>query len=114
MPKRVIPVLSLLAAVIILLMVNFTTPAGVGPFGVLVFFAACYMVVLGVALLLVRIFTKLMGKQMGHKSYLYAAVIAFGPIMLLLIESLGSLSILTVSIVVILIFLVCFLISRND
>lgn len=114
MPKRVIPVLSLLAAVIILLMVNFTTPAGVGPFGVLIFFAACYVVVLGVALLLVRMFTALMGKQMGHKSYLYAAVIAFGPIMLLLIESVGSLSILTVSIVVILIFLVCFLISRND
>lgn len=114
MPKRLIPVMSLLAAVILLLMLNFTTPAGVGPFGVLIFFAACYMVVLGISLLLVRIFTKLLGKQMTHKSYLYAAVIAFGPIMLLLIQSLGSLSVLTVSIVVILIFLVCFLISRND
>jgi len=114
MPKRLIPVLSLLAAVILMLMLNFTTPAGVGPFGVLVFFAACYMVVLGIALLLVKIFTRLLGKQMGHKSYLYAAIIAFGPIMLLLIQSLGALSILTVSIVVILIFLVCFLVSRND
>lgn len=114
MPKRLIPVLSLLAAVILLLMLNFTTPAGVGPFGVLVFFAACYMVVLGIALLLVKIFTKISGKQMGHRSYMYAAVIAFGPIMLLLIQSLGALSAFTASIVVILIFLVCFLISRND
>lgn len=114
MPKRLIPVLSLLAAVILLLMLNFTTPAGVGPFGVLVFFAACYMVVLGIALLLVKIFTKILGKQMGHRSYKYAAVIAFGPIMLLLIQSLGALSVFTASIVVMLIFLVCFLISRND
>ena len=37
MPKHLIPVLSFGAAAVILLMLNFTTPAEIGPFGVLVF-----------------------------------------------------------------------------
>ncbi len=113
MPKRLIPILSLLAAVVLLLMLNFTTPADVGPLGVLVFFVACYMVVLGFALLLVKIFMKLIGKRMGRKGYLYGAVIAFGPIMLLLIQSLGALSIFTAVLVVILVFLACFLVNKT-
>lgn len=114
MPKGLIPVLSLLSVVILLLMLNFTTPAGVGPLGVLVFFAACYMVVLGVSLAIVKLFMKLAGKQMGHKDYLYAAIIAFGPIMLLLIQSLSALSPLTVGIVALVVFLVCFLVSKTS
>lgn len=114
MPKSLIPALSFLAAVIILLMVNFTTPAGIGPLGLLVFFASCYMVVLGIALLIVKIFMKLLGKPVERRSYLYAAVIAFGPIMLLLIQSLGALSPFTISIVIVLVFLVCFLINKSS
>lgn len=113
MPKRLIPVLSLLAAAVLLLMLNFTTPASVGPLGVLVFFVACYVLVLGIVLLLVRIFMRLGGKQMGHKGYLYAAVIAFGPIMLLLVQSLGSLSPVTIGLVTAVVLLVCFLISKS-
>lgn len=114
MPKHLILVLSLLSAVILLLMLNFTTPAGVGPFGVLVFFGACYMVVLGVSLLIVKLFMKILGKQMGKKGYLYAAIIAFGPIMLLLVKSLGALSPFTTGIVVLVILLVCFLVSKSS
>lgn len=113
MPKRLIPVLSLLAAIVLLLMLNFTTPASVGPLGVLAFFIACYVLVLGIVLIVVKIFMKLGGKQMGHKGYLYAAVIAFGPIMILLVQSLGSLSPVTVGMVVMVVLLVCFLISKS-
>ena len=52
MPKHLVPVMSLLAAVILLVMLNFTTPAGVGPFGVLVFFTTFYILMFGVALAL--------------------------------------------------------------
>lgn len=114
MPKRLIPVFSMLAAILLLLMLNFTTPADVGPLGVLVFFAACYVVVLGVALLLVKIFTKLAGKQMGRRGYLYAAIIAFGPIMLLLAQSLGTLGPATVALVALVVFLACFLVSKRS
>lgn len=113
MPKHLIPVLSLLAAAVLLVMLNFTTPAGVGPFGVLVFFSACYILMLGIALVLVKLFMKLAGKKIGRRVYLYAAVIAFGPIMMLLIQSLGTLTPLTIAAVIILIVLVCFLISKR-
>ena len=113
MPKHLVPVLSLLAAILLLVMVNFTTPADVGPLGVLVFFAACYMVVLGVSLLFVKVFMKLAGKKMGRRGYLYAAIIAFGPIMLLLAQSLGTLSWITLVLVAVVIFLACFLVSKR-
>ena len=51
--------------------------------------------------------------RMGRKHYLYAAVLAFGPIMLLLAQSLGSVSFLTVGLMVIFVFLACFLISKK-
>ena len=43
MPKHLVPVLSFGAAVVILLMLNFTTPAEIGPFGVLVFFKGSHI-----------------------------------------------------------------------
>lgn len=113
MPKHLIPVLSLIAAVILLVMLNFTTPAGIGPLGVLVFFTAVYVLVLGIAVALVKIFLKITGKKIGRKSYLYGAVIAFGPIMLLLAQSLGSMSPLTVGLVAAFVFLGCFLVNKR-
>ncbi len=113
MPKRLIPVLSLLAAVVLLLILNFTTPADAGPFGVLVFFLMCYVVVLGIALVFVKIFMKLGGKKMGRKGYLYGAIIAFGPIMMLLAQSLRTLSPFTIGLICVFIFLACFLVSKR-
>lgn len=113
MPKHLIPVLSLLAAIVLLVMLNFTAPTDIGPFGVLMFFLACYVLMLGISLMLVKLFLKLAGKKIGHRAYLYAAVIAFGPIMMLLIQSLGTLTPLTVVAVVVLILLVCFLIAKR-
>lgn len=113
MPKRLIPVLSLLAAIVLLVMLNFTTPTGIGPFGVLVFFAAVYVVMLGVAQMIVRFGAKVMKRNLAQREYLYSAVIAFGPIMLLLAQSLGSLSPMTVGLTVVFVFLACFLIGKR-
>ena len=113
MPKHLIPVLSLIAAVILLTMLNFTTPAGIGPLGVLVFFTAVYVLMLGIAVALVKLFLKRTGKQVGKKSYMYGAMIAFGPIMLLLAQSLGSMSPLTVGLTVVFVLLGCFLVSKR-
>ncbi len=113
MLRRLIPVFSLLAAVILLVMLNFTSPTEIGPFGVLVFFTTFYVLVFGIAVGIVKIFAKLMGKQMGRKEYLYGVVIAFGPIMLMLAQSLGSISILTVALTVLFVLLGCFLVSKR-
>ncbi len=50
---------------------------------------------------------------MGRKEYLYGVVIAFGPIMLMLAQSLGSISLLTVALTVIFVLLGCFLVSKR-
>ena len=113
MPKRLIPVLSLAAAIVILAMLNFTTPVSVGPPGVLVFFGAVYLLMYGIAYLVVKVFAAVGRHRMGRKQYIYAAVLAFGPIMLLLAQSMGSVSFLTVGLTVAFIFLACFLISKK-
>lgn len=113
MPKRLVLVLSLIAAIVLLFMLNFTTPAGVGPLGVLVFFTTFYILMFGVALGLVRIFVRLTGKKMRRKDYLYAVVMAFGPIMLMLAQALGSMSPLTIGLAVGFVVLACFLISKR-
>lgn len=96
MPKHLVSVMSLFAAVILLVMLNFTTPLAVGPFGVLVFFTTFYVLMFGIALALVRFFARITKSQLGKKEYVYGAVIAFGPIMLMLAQSMGSMSIVTV------------------
>lgn len=113
MSKRLILMLSLLSAVILLIMLNFTTPVSIGPFGVLVFFTIFYLLMLGIATVLVGIVARLTGKDFGRKEQLYAATIAFGPIMLMLAQALGSMSILTVGSTVVFVLLGCFLISKR-
>ncbi len=113
MSKRLILMLSLLAAVILLTMLNFTTPADIGPFGVLVFFTTFYVLMLGIATAIVRLVARILGKEPGRKEQLYAATIAFGPIMLMLAKSLGSISLLTVGSTVVFVLLACFLISKR-
>lgn len=111
--RRLIPVLSFLAAVILLVMLVFTTPTEIGPFGVLLFFAMFYILMLGLSILLVNFFVHLVGKKMRRKDYLYGAIIAFAPIMAMLAKSLGTLSLVTIFLILAFIGLGCFLISRR-
>ena len=113
MPKHLVPVLSFGAAVVILLMLNFTTPAEIGPFGVLVFFTMVYVLMLGLGILLVKFFVKLLRRTMRRKDYLYGAVVAFAPIMLMLVQSVGTVSVLTVVLVMMFTGLGCFLVSKR-
>lgn len=113
MPRRLVPISSLLAAVVLLAMLNFTTPTEVGPLGVLVFFTTFYVLMFGIALVLVRFFARLTRSQLGKKEYVYGAVVAFGPIMLMLAQSMGSMSWLTVGLTVVFVVLGCFLVSKK-
>ena len=106
--------LSFVAVVIILAMINLTTPTSVGPLGVLVFFTMIYLAIYGVVNLIVVAFMKANGKKNGErKNRYYAAMISFGPIMLLLVQSFGSLSIITATLIVVFVMLGCFVISKR-
>ena len=113
--NRLILLASLVAVIILMVMLNLTAPAEIGPLGVLVFFTMIYVVVFGVATGLVALMRRVTGNRGGmrKKDYLFAAMIAFGPIMLLLVQSFGSLSLWTISLVLIAVGLGCFLISRR-
>ena len=112
---RVVLVSSLLAMAILLVMLNFTNPAGIGPLGILVFFILVYLVMYGLAVLTVKIFHKALksNRKIGRIGYLYAAVLAYAPIMILLAQSLGSLSWFTFVLVILFEFLGCFLVSKR-
>lgn len=112
--NRLMLLLSLLAVIIILAMINLTTPTSVGPLGVLVFFTMIYVVIYGVVNLIVVAFMKANGKKGGEKkNRYYSAMISFGPIMLLLIQSFGSLSVITVAMVMVFVALGCFVINKR-
>lgn len=113
MPKHLFSFLSLIAAVVLLLMLNFTTPVGIGPLGVLVFFTTFYIFVLGIVVFLVKIFVWMLGRSMNRKDYLCAAIISFAPVMLSLMRSAGAISIWTISAMVVCVGLWCFLINKR-
>ena len=112
--NRLMLLLSFVAVIIILAMINLTTPTSVGPLGVLVFFTMIYIVIYGIVNLFVAIFMKASGKKTGgRKDRYYAATISFGPIMLLLVQSFGSLSIVTFGMTLIFVILGCFVINKR-
>ena len=115
MVNRLIILFSLVALIVIMVMLNLTSPAEIGPLGVLVFFTMIYIVVLGVATGLVALMRRVTGHKNGmrRKDYFFAAVIAFGPIMLLLVQSFGSFSLWTVGLTVMFVVLGCFLVSKR-
>ncbi len=113
MPKHLFSIMSLIAAAVLFVMLFFTTPVEIGPLGVLVFFVAIYVLVFGFALIMVKIITRLSGRRVNKKTYLYSAVISFEPIMMLLAQSLGSVSWWSVGLMAIFGILACFLISKR-
>lgn len=115
MLNRLILLTSLVATTVLTVMLNFTNPTEVGPLGVLVFFTAIYAVVFGIAVWIIWLFRRTMGKKQGmrKKDYCYSAIMAFGPIMMLLMQSFGTLSLFTILLVGLFIFLGCFLVSRR-
>ena len=92
MINRIIVLLGLVAVAVILAMMNMTTPSEVGPLGVLVFFTTVYILMFGIALILVWGVRKAMGRKakFGRKEYVCGAVVAFAPIMLLLVQSFAA------------------------
>lgn len=110
MSRRLVPVLGFTAAVVLLGLMNFTTPLGIGPWGALLFFAAFYVLMFCLAAGLVKLWMKIAGKKMHKREYLYGAVIAFGPVMLILV---GTMNVATVALMAVFVFLTCFLVSKH-
>ena len=86
---------SLIASAITLIILFLTTPTEVGPFGAFILFLMIYIVMFGAMTFIVSLFSKIVGKRKGmsKKEYRYAAVLALGPVLLLVIRATGSFNI---------------------
>ena len=115
MRDRIVTILSLVALIVILAMLNFTTPVDVGPLGVLVFFVAVYLLMLGITIAIFKLFRKILKRKgkLDNKGHLYAGAMAFGPIILLLMRAINTNSWLSAFAAIVFVGLACFLIKKR-
>ena len=113
--NRLIYIVSTIGLAALILMLFSTSPTDIGPFGVLLFFTTLYLVLLGAVTFLVQTFKRIAVKKktMQNKDYLYAAVLAFGPIMLMMARSFGAVNLWTVSLIIIFLALAEFLVYKK-
>ena len=113
--NHIIYCISIIGLAALILMLNLTSPTEIGPFGVLLFFTTVYIVFVGVATLLMQSFFRfsLGKKQLHNKDYLYAAILAFGPIMFMMARSFGAITPWTISLIVFFLSLAEFLVYKR-
>ena len=113
--NRVIYIISSIGLAVLLLMLLLTSPTDIGPLGVLLFFTTLYIVFFGLFTFILQTFMRIAYKKTNfkNKDYLYAAVLAFGPIMLLMARSFGAISLWTVSLIFIFLALAEFLVYKR-
>ncbi len=113
--NRIIYSFCIIGLAALILIFNFTSPTDIGPFGVLLFFTILYAVFFGLISAFLLTFDRLAfkRKKLRHKDYLYAAVLSFGPIMLLMARSFGAINLWTISLIVVFLSLAEFLVYKR-
>ena len=113
--NRIIGIISIIGLAALILMLTFTSPTDIGPLGVLLFFTTLYVVMFGWVTLLMQAFMRIAFKKekFKNKDYLYSAILAFGPIMLLMARSFGAINLWTISLIVIFLSLAEFLVYKR-
>lgn len=87
MVNRLLILISAVLTVVLLAMMNFTTPTDAGPLGVLLFFTTLYIVLFTVAVGLVAVFYRIKKRiRLGVKGYATAGILALMPIILLVMR----------------------------
>ena len=113
--NRIVTSVSIIGLAALILMLNFTSPTEIGPFGVLLFFTTVYLVSFGLMTFLIHSFFRVALKKQvnGSKLYLYAAIMAFVPIMLMMARSFGAINLWTISLIILFVFLAEFLVYKK-
>jgi hypothetical protein len=108
--RKAVVAASLVAVGLIFVMMNLTTPAAIGPFGVLVFFTLLYILSFGVASMGIWI---LFRKMSARRQYVYGTVVGFAPMMLLMVGAFGGIGVWQFVLVLCAEVIACFLISKR-
>lgn len=95
-------------------MVNFTTPMKAGVLGVLIFFTMIFILLFSLMVGVIKIFQKILksktSKNDKNKTYLYATILAFAPVILMITRSADW---FTLGLVAIFVGLGCFLVHKR-
>ena len=96
-------------------MLTLTSPTEIGPLGVLVFFTTLYITIFSAIFIIWQTFNRLAFKKttMHRRDYLCSAVLAFGPIMVILARSFGAINLWTISLIILFLLLAEFLVYKK-
>ena len=113
--NRIIASITIIGLAALIVMLNVLSPTEIGPLGVLLFFTTFYVTSFGIITLLYQVFQKLAFNKETFKSkdYLQSAVLAFGPIMLLMARSFGAINLWTISLIIVFLALAEFLVYKK-
>ncbi|MBQ2695031.1 hypothetical protein IJG04_00090 [Candidatus Saccharibacteria bacterium] len=113
--NRIMSIISIMGLAALIFMLFFTSPTEIGPFGVLLFFTTLYVSIFGITSLIMQAFYRIAFKKeiFRTKDYLYSAVLAFGPIMILMARSFGAVNLWTIGLIVLFLFLAEFLVYKR-
>ncbi len=126
MLPRTIATISVAALAVLLALLTFTTPSSAGPFGLLLIFISAYLFLIGLVSFFLfgghRLFRFLASGFMTRKpvqpitfrrAYYYSTVLAMAPVLLVGLQSVGSVGLYEVLLVVLFEVLACIYISRR-
>lgn len=124
---RVIVGGSLSALVVLLVLLQLTTPATIGPLGLLLVFVMIYVLVLGVLTFFVFGLSRVGMRLSGllslsrplrplplKRAYYYSTVLALAPVMLLGMQSVGTIGVYEVILVVLFTIIACMYIAKRS
>lgn len=110
-----IKVAGILGLAALIFFLSFTSPTEIGPLGVLVFFTTLYITIFSVFSAVWQIFIRLAFKKerMHRRDYLCSAVLAFGPIMVMMARSFGAINLWTLTLIFLFLLLAEFLVYKK-
>jgi hypothetical protein len=126
MLARILSLAGLVSTGLLLILVMTTTPASAGAFGILAVFVLIYIVMLCILSFVIWTAAKTsnkLGKELHiskkeyvvslKKSYYYSSVLALGPVIIISLQTVGSIGIYELSLVALLLILGSLYVSRR-
>lgn len=124
-----VAIATLLAILVLMLVLQTTTPTTAGPLGIVIVFALIYLSALGLLTFLIyasvrfvqRIRHRHLEKDAAviraftlRRAYYFASVIALAPVILIAIQSVGSIRTLEVGLIIVFEILACIYIAKRQ
>ncbi|NCO10758.1 hypothetical protein GW930_02525 [Candidatus Saccharibacteria bacterium] len=126
MLPRIVTTVSVVSLAVLLTLVTFTTPATAGPLGLLAIFISAYVFLVGVISLFLSAASRLIAffsvslatsrpiyPLPFKRAYYYSSVLAMAPVMLIGLQSVGSVGLYEIILVIAFEVVACVYISRR-